>query len=85
MGKKNMIYVASWAVYRNGSAKFSPEDIEATYGTHFIYSFLGADSSGNVIHSDKWGDIDQGNISKFIALKSHNPSAKFMFSMGNSI
>lgn len=49
-------FYGSWAVYRPGSARFGPEDIDVNRCTHVTYSFVGLRDDGQVNVLDAWAD-----------------------------
>ena len=52
---KRVCYYTNWAQYRNGDAKFMPEDIDATLCDYVIYSFAKLNSAGE-LHPYEWND-----------------------------
>ena len=50
-GKEVVCYWGTWANYRPGNGKFTPEDIDPSLCTNVIYSFVGLDSETNSIKS----------------------------------
>ena len=50
-GKEVVCYWGTWANYRPGNGKFTPEDIDPSLCTNVIYSFAGLDSETNSIKS----------------------------------
>ena len=49
--KEVVCYWGTWANYRPGNGKFTPEDIDPALCTNVIYSFAGLDSETNAIKS----------------------------------
>ena len=44
-------YYGEWAAYRQGAAKFEPENIDTKLCTHLVLSFAGLDEQNNGIKS----------------------------------
>ena len=56
--KKVVCYWGTWANYRNGAGKFTPEDIDANLCTHLIYSFAGLNpNTSTIVSLDPWLDL----------------------------
>jgi GH18 family chitinase len=49
--KEVVCYWGTWANYRPGDGKFTPDDIDPSLCTNIIYSFAGLDSKNNSIKS----------------------------------
>ena len=49
--KQVVCYWGTWANYRPGNGKFTPEDVDPALCTNVIYSFAGLDSETNAIKS----------------------------------
>lgn len=60
--KKVVCYYTNWSVYRPGTAKFSPQNINPYLCTHLIYAFGGLDKENGLRPYDKYQDIEQGKI-----------------------
>ena len=59
--------------------------MNATLCTHYLYAFAILDQNGLVIApSDQWADISLNGYANFVALKSQNPKAKFLISLGGA-
>lgn len=58
--KKVVCYYTNWSVYRPGTAKFSPQNINPYLCTHLIYAFGGLDKENGLRPYDKYQDIEQG-------------------------
>lgn len=63
--KKVVCYYTNWSVYRPGTAKFSPQNINPYLCTHLIYAFGGLDKENGLRPYDKYQDIEQGMYAKF--------------------
>ena len=59
-GKRVVCYFANWSVYRQGTAKFSPQNINPYMCTHLIYAFGGLAKDDTVQPFDKYQDIEKG-------------------------
>jgi len=57
-------YYTNWSAYRQGPAKFLPDNINPYLCTHLIYAFGGLTSDSGIKPFDKYQDIDKGNVSK---------------------
>jgi chitinase len=53
-------YFANWAVYRQGTGKFSPQNINPYLCTHLIYAFGGLGKDDTIQPFDKYQDIEKG-------------------------
>lgn len=59
------------------------DNIDPSLCTHFVYAFAVLDGRSFALKVyDSWGDIDLRGYSKFIGLKTQNPSLKMMISLG---
>ncbi|XP_037913621.1 probable chitinase 10 [Hermetia illucens] len=67
---KVVCYFTNWAWYRQGNAKFLPEDIDGDLCTHIVYGFavLNRDSLTIKPH-DSWADIDNNFYDRVVAYK----------------
>ena len=62
---KVVCYFTNWAWYRQGSAKYKPDDIDASLCTHIIYGFAVLDYTELVIKPhDRWADIDNSEYTQ---------------------
>ncbi|XP_059054390.1 probable chitinase 10 [Achroia grisella] len=67
---KVVCYYTNWAWYRQGSGKYTPNDIDSTLCTHIVYAFAALDSAKLVIKPhDMWLDIENKFYEKVVALK----------------
>lgn len=55
-------YYTNWSVYRPGTAKFSPQNINPYLCTHLIYAFGGFTKENALRPFDKYQDIEKGII-----------------------
>lgn len=69
-------------MYRAGSAKFTPQNINPYLCTHLIYAFGGFTKDGALKPFDKYQDIDKGGYAKFTGLKTYNKHLKTMIAVG---
>ena len=53
-------YYTNWSAYRQGPAKFLPDNINPYLCTHLIYAFGGLTSDSGIKPFDKYQDIDKG-------------------------
>lgn len=58
--KRVVCYYTNWSVYRPGTAKFLPENINPYLCTHLIYAFGGFTKDDVLKPFDKYQDIDKG-------------------------
>ncbi|XP_055626232.1 mucin-2 isoform X1 [Toxorhynchites rutilus septentrionalis] len=75
-------YYTNWSVYRPGTAKFNPQNINPYLCTHLIYSFGGFTKENALKPYDKYQDIEQGGFAKFTGLKTYNKNLKTMLAIG---
>ncbi|RZF42582.1 hypothetical protein LSTR_LSTR001377 [Laodelphax striatellus] len=80
--KRVVCYYTNWSVYRPGTAKFSPQNINPYLCTHLIYAFGGLDKDNGLRPYDKYQDIEQGGYAKFTGLKTYNKNLKTMLAIG---
>ncbi|KAF6204117.1 hypothetical protein GE061_002457 [Apolygus lucorum] len=82
-GEKRIVcYYTNWSVYRPGTAKFNPQNINPYLCTHLIYAFGGLDRENGLRPYDKYQDIEQGGYAKFTGLKTYNKALKTMLAIG---
>ena len=58
--RKVVCYYANWAVYRQGDAKFTPQNINPYLCTHLIYAFGGLGKDDTLVPFDEYQDIEKG-------------------------
>lgn len=58
--KRVVCYYTNWSVYRPGTAKYNPQNINPYLCTHLIYAFGGLDRENGLRPYDKYQDIEQG-------------------------
>uniref|UniRef100_A0A182MSG5 Uncharacterized protein n=1 Tax=Anopheles culicifacies TaxID=139723 RepID=A0A182MSG5_9DIPT len=75
-------YYTNWSVYRPGTAKFTPQNINPYLCTHLIYSFGGFTKENTLKPYDKYQDIEQGGFAKFTGLKTYNKNLKTLLAIG---
>ncbi|XP_026684427.1 probable chitinase 10 [Diaphorina citri] len=80
--KRVVCYYTNWSVYRPGTAKFTPQNINPYLCTHLIYAFGGLDKENGLRPFDKYQDIEQGGYAKFTGLKTYNKNLKTMLAIG---
>ncbi|XP_001641690.2 chitotriosidase-1 [Nematostella vectensis] len=72
-------YHTNWSQYRQGRAKFWPEDIPADLCTHLMYSFAKINQK-NELAMYEWNDDKL--YPRFNALKQKNPELKTLLAVG---
>ena len=60
--RKVVCYYANWAVYRQGDAKFTPQNINPYLCTHLIYAFAGLGKDDTIQTFDKYQDLEKGKL-----------------------
>lgn len=60
--RRIVCYYTNWSVYRPGTAKFSPQNINPYLCTHLIYAFGGFTKENALKPFDKYQDIEKGSI-----------------------
>merc|ERR1712106_317938 len=80
--RKVVCYYANWAVYRQGNAQFTPQNINPYLCTHLIYAFGGLGKDDKIVPFDKYQDIEKGGYGRFAALKTYNRDLKTMLAIG---
>lgn len=58
--RRIVCYYTNWSVYRPGTAKFSPQNINPYLCTHLIYAFGGFTKDNALRPFDKYQDIEKG-------------------------
>ncbi|KAL5275105.1 Cht6 family protein [Megaselia abdita] len=81
-GGRVVCYYTNWSVYRPGTAKFSPQNINPYLCTHLIYAFGGFTKDNTLKPFDKYQDIEQGGYAKFTGLKTYNKNLKTLLAIG---
>ncbi|XP_070522008.1 uncharacterized protein [Cardiocondyla obscurior] len=80
--RRIVCYYTNWSVYRPGTAKFSPQNINPYLCTHLIYAFGGFTKENALKPFDKYQDIEKGGYAKFTGLKTYNKNLKTMLAIG---
>ncbi|XP_030029111.1 mucin-2 isoform X2 [Manduca sexta] len=75
-------YYTNWSVYRPGTARFNPQNINPYLCTHLIYAFGGFTKDNTLKPFDKYQDIEKGGYAKFTGLKTYNKELKTMLAIG---
>lgn len=58
--KRVVCYYTNWSAYRQGPAKFLPDNINPYLCTHLVYAFGGLTSDSGIKPFDKYQDVDKG-------------------------
>ncbi|CAG0905357.1 unnamed protein product, partial [Cyprideis torosa] len=58
--KRVVCYYTNWSVYRQGIAKFLPDNINPYLCTHLVYAFGGLTKSYEIKPFDNYQDIEKG-------------------------
>ncbi len=80
--RRVVCYYANWSVYRQGTAKFTPQNINPYLCTHLIYAFGGLGKDDTIQTFDKYQDLDKGGYGQFAALKTYNRDLKTLIAIG---
>ncbi|XP_054010820.1 mucin-2-like [Hylaeus anthracinus] len=80
--RKVVCYYTNWSIYRPGTAKFSPQNINPYLCTHLIYAFGGFTKDNALKPFDKYQDIEKGGYAKFTGLKTYNKNLKTLLAVG---
>ncbi|KPJ05649.1 Acidic mammalian chitinase [Papilio xuthus] len=75
-------YYTNWSVYRPGTARFNPQNINPYLCTHLVYAFGGFTKDNTFKPFDKYQDIEKGGYAKFTGLKTYNKNLKTMLAIG---
>ncbi|XP_053610202.1 mucin-2 isoform X2 [Plodia interpunctella] len=75
-------YYTNWSVYRPGTAKFNPQNINPYLCTHLVYAFGGFTTENALKPFDKYQDIEKGGYAKFNGLKTYNKNLKTLLAIG---
>ncbi|XP_032517389.2 mucin-2 [Danaus plexippus] len=75
-------YYTNWSVYRPGTAKFNPQNINPYLCTHLVYAFGGFTKDNTLKPFDKYQDIEKGGYAKFNGLKTYNKNLKTLLAIG---
>nr|AZS52293.1 chitinase 6-2 [Plutella xylostella] len=75
-------YYTNWSVYRPGTARFNPQNINPYLCTHLIYAFGGFTKDNAFKPFDKYQDIEKGGYAKFTGLKTYNKNLKTLLAIG---
>ncbi|CAK1551327.1 unnamed protein product [Leptosia nina] len=75
-------YYTNWSVYRPGTAKFNPQNINPYLCTHLVYAFGGFTKDNTLKPFDKYQDIEKGGYAKFTGLKTYNKNLKTLLAIG---
>ena len=68
---KLVCYFTNWAWYRQGLAKYTPDNIDSNLCTHVVYGFAVLDYSELTIKThDGWADIDNRFYERVVELKA---------------
>lgn len=76
-------YFGSWAFWRPGDGKTTPDDIDPNVCTHIIYGFASLDMSSYVMKEfDPDVDVQRGGYQKFVDLRKKNPHLTALIAIG---
>lgn len=76
--EKLVCYFTNWAQYRQGAARFLPQDVDPNLCTHLIYAFAGM--KGHQLSPVEWND--EQLYRDFNGLKQRNPRLKTLLAVG---
>lgn len=77
---KKICYVTNWSQYRQGSARFLPENVDPFLCTHIIYAFAYIDKNTLTIRTIE--ENDEEMYKRVNDLKYKNPKLKTMLAIG---
>ena len=75
--RRVVCYYANWAVYRQGTAKFSPQNINPYLCTHLIYAFAGLGKDDTIQTFDKYQDLEKGKENTAVGRVAESSSFAF--------
>ncbi len=89
--RKVVGYYTNWSMYR--TPNFKPLSIDGSKITHINYAFAKQDTSGNILLTDSWADVEYrddwnttrdywGNFYQLKQLKEKYPNLKVLISIG---
>ncbi|CAG0912973.1 unnamed protein product [Notodromas monacha] len=81
-GARVVCYYTNWSVYRQGIAKYNPQNINPYLCTHLIYAFGGLTKDFELKPFDNYQDIEKGGYAKFVGLKTYNKDLKTLLAVG---
>lgn len=76
--EKLVCYFTNWAQYRQGAARFLPQDVDPGLCTHLVYAFAGIE--GHQLSPIEWND--EQLYRDFNGLKQRNPQLKTLLAVG---
>ncbi|KAG0432542.1 hypothetical protein HPB47_020743 [Ixodes persulcatus] len=83
--RKVVCYWNSWAFYRTGKGKSTPQRLDTTPCTHMVYNIVGI-RGAEVVLSDPWNDLSDnggnGNLRRFTNLKNKKSQLKVLAAVG---
>ncbi|KAM7284700.1 uncharacterized protein ISCGN_001794 [Ixodes scapularis] len=83
--RKVLCYWNSWAFYRTGKGKSTPQRLDTAPCTHMVYNIVGI-RGAEVVLSDPWNDLSDnggnGNLRRFTNLKNKKSQLKVLAAVG---
>ncbi|XP_070286407.1 chitotriosidase-1 [Myotis yumanensis] len=76
--EKLVCYFTNWSQYRQGAARFLPQDVDPDLCTHLVYAFAGM--KGHQLSPVEWND--EQLYRDFNGLKQRNPRLKTLLAVG---
>ncbi len=79
--RRVVCYYANWSVYRQGTAKFTPQNINPYLCTHLIYAFGGLGKDDSIQTFDKYQDLEKGmslDVVQFVCCHSVTDIASYL-------